>query len=70
MTDSNSVKTSQKSGKISKGNLIMAILAAVVVLSAISLNFYAVQAVKSSTKSKQEIEKSLQDDIIEKPVAE
>jgi hypothetical protein len=65
MTDSNSVKTSQKSGKISKGNLIMAILAAVVVLSAISLNFYAVQAVKNSTKSKQEIEKSLQDDISE-----
>jgi hypothetical protein len=64
MTDSNSVKTSQKSGKISKGNLIMAILAAVVVLSAISLNFYAVQAVKNSTKSKQEIE-SLQDDISE-----
>jgi cell division protein FtsN len=65
MTDSNLVKTSQRSGKISKGNLILAILAAVVVLSAISLNFYSVRAVKDSLKSQQEIEKSLQDDINE-----
>ena len=65
MADRNVMKASQGSGKRSKGNLILAILAAVVVLSAISLNFYSVRAVKDSLKSQQEIEKSLQDDINE-----